>query len=80
MNQEYLNSFGGSSEESEIHELQEKIKSLCIPYYAKNILKIAQEIVDNPPQSLEDLLEASKKMRRTSDKVQDFSEFLDKLE
>ncbi len=79
MNEEYLDTFNASPEEIERYELQKEIEALCIPYYAKNILKMAQNIVDNPPQSLENLMEASQKIRSASEKVQDFSEFLEKL-
>ena len=80
MNQEYLDTFNASPEEAERYELQEKIKSLCVPHYAEKILKIAQEIVDCPPENLENLLEVSSKMTDISNEVKGFSEFLGKLD
>lgn len=78
MNEEYLETFNGPQEEIERYNLRKEIESKCIPHYAEEIKKTAKEIVDSPPGNFEDLLEASKKMRTISDKVQVFSEFLDK--
>ena len=80
VDEKYFETFNSSPEEVEKHELEKEIESLCVPRYAKKMVKIAQEIVDSPPENLQSLLEVSSKMADISNKVQDFSAFLNKLE
>ena len=77
--EEYFESFGGSLEEQENHNLRTQVESQLLPRYIEEIRKIASEIVEAPPTDINNLLEASKKMQSILNKIQDFHAVLESI-
>ena len=75
--EEYFETFAGSPEEQENYDLRNKVESQLTPHYIDKMVEIASAIAESPPKNLDELLNVSTKLRDISNKVQEFSTFLD---